>query len=523
MVRLAFLLPVVCAWWSAATLWPDFHFSTAGSAAISNLLLIAGTAIVFAGVQFAARAVCWEVSNEMRDLVRLTGVGAATVLWSKSLARWWTIGLAVLLILPLASFARTMGGVTSGQLVAGACGLSMVTAITGGVAMLSGVLAASAKNPEKTATGTAISLLLIYNLAFVIAALTVYAWDVAVAPSPLTHEISRQVVSLSPAAALARSLQSPDSFSVTAPQFWIHFPVAIGAAWLATLMMKFRFQRSPQERVEESDSGGLSSVPFSRPDRTNEACPDADVQNARSRPATPLLKQSSVAPGRRPRCSDRPFFWKDVYILSDERGRVNAWSVAYVLAAIAIVGLLFLISNHPGDRGMRSVIAFVSIAAAAVVVSLRFDALLTIEFRERTWGSLMLLPVDPCEFLWIKLKAAVWEQRYGAIPIGVAQLGLILFETENLPGAVMAAVIAIPCGGLLCQMSALSQLMNKVWWLGPCQAIGFIAVTIGVIFVWVQGGLFPGFLLATGFLAAVVYGLHIYSIKPATLSWVEAD
>lgn len=527
LIRLTFILPAIAAWLSAATIWPDFKFTSAGSAAISNLLAVASFVIVVAGVQFAARSICWEVSSEMRDLVRLTGVGATTLLWSKTAARWWTIGWSLLLILPLAMFAKTMGGVTSGQLVSGACGLAMLVLLTGASAMLAGVLAADSKNPEKTATGTAVSLLAIYNLSFVFLSLAIIMSEVVFgrSTSAATEKQASYALNCTPVVVVFRTFQSTGTDAITDPAYWGHFVVAIGIAYFATQVMKVRFRSSPTGSLSESDAG-LSSLDLPsrrvqaakwvKPPASAEASPKPQVE-------TPAPKSLPVSTGRRPRCSEHPFFWKDVFILSDERGRVNPWTVAYFLFAFAIFGLLVLLSVNNGDRGLRTVIAFVSIAGAAVVVSVRFDALLTVEFRERTWGSLMLLPIDPCDLLWIKLQATIWEQRFAVIPVVVAQFGLLFYEAENIPGAIMSVLIAVPVCLLLCQMSALAQLLGKVWWLGPCQAIGFIAVAVCVVAIWIKCGLWLGFMIAEFLLVAVVSILHKTSIQPAARQWVETD
>lgn len=527
LIRLTFFLPAIAAWLSAATIWPDFKFTSAGSAAISNLLAVASFVIVVAGVQFAARSICWEVSTEMRDLVRLTGIGATTLLWSKTAARWWTIGWSLLLILPLAMFAKTMGGVTSGQLMSGACGLAMLVVLTGAGGMLAGVLATDSKNPEKTATGSAVSLLAFYNLSFVFLSLAIITSGVVFgrSTSVAAEKLASYTLNCTPVVVVFRTFQSTGTDVITDPAYWGHFLVAIGTAYFATQVMKVRFQSSPAGSPSESDAG-LSSrdlpsrrvqvAKWGKPSASAEASPPPQL-------ATPAPKSLPVLNGRRPRCSDRPFFWKDVFILSDERGRVNPWTVAYFLFAIAIAGLLVMLSVNNGDRGLRTVIAFLSIAGAAVIVSVRFDALLAVEFRERTWGSLMLLPIDPCELLWIKLQATIWEQRFAMIPIVVAQLGLLIYEGENIPGAVMSALFAVPACLLLCQMSALAHLVGKVWWLGPCQAIGFIAVAVCVVIIWIKCGLWLGFMIAEILLVAVVSIVHKTSIQPAARQWIETE
>ena len=228
-----------------------------------------------------------------------------------------------------------------------------------------------------------------------------------------------------------------------------------------------------------------------------------------------------VASGRRPRCSDRPFFWKDVYVLSDERKWLNTWTLFYLAATI---GVLLLSVVWSDDSHLYRVVgvAITSVVGSAIILSLRFDALLTAEFRDRTWGSLMLLPVDPCDLLRTKLWAAMWEQRFAALPVGVAWAALLIVGSgEAIVAAGMVAVIASLSSCLLCQMSCINQLLGKAWWVGPCQAIGFIAALVASIAIWLKSGLWPGFLLTSAFLAGVVLVLQFCCVNRLARNWVE--
>ena len=228
-----------------------------------------------------------------------------------------------------------------------------------------------------------------------------------------------------------------------------------------------------------------------------------------------------VASGRRPRCSDRPFFWKDVYVLSDERKWLKTWTLFYFAATIGVL-LLSVVSSDNSDRYRIVVVAIPSIVVVAIILSVRFDALLTAEFRDRTWGSLMLLPVDPVDLLRTKLLAAMWEQRFAVLPVGVAQAALLMVgPQEAIVAGGMTAVIAIIVCGLLCQMSCINQLLGKVWWVGPCQAIGFIAAIVAAFAIWLKCGLWPGFLLTSAFFAGVVLVLQICCVNRLARNWVE--
>ena len=516
---MAVLLPVVLAWLLAAVVWPDLRTSGAGREAVRQLLLLAAVAVFAGGQQFASKAVCWEVSPEMRDLVRLTGIGAKTLLWTTTLSRWWTIGWMLLLMLPLAMFARTMGGVDADQWLAGACGLALLAALMGGFGMLAGVLTVDAKNPEKTASTATWLGLVIYNVGFVLVSQMIFWGNFFITgnESPALRDWCGRIAYCAPITSLMHALRSPALFSASDPGYWLHFLTAAGCAALATLAIEFRF-RSSTSAAEATASDALPSISLSKSTRVDQS-PDREV--AADRDAAPVQIVRPVVSGRRPRCSDRPFFWKDVYVLSDERKWLKTWTLFYFAATIGVL-LLSVVSSDNLNRHVVAVAAVLSIVVAAVILSMRFDALLTAEFRDRTWGSLMLLPVDPVDLLRTKLWATMFEQRFAVLPLGVAQAALWLVgPQEAIVVGGMTAVIAVIVSGLLCQMSCINQLLGKAWWVGPCQAMGFIAIIVGAFAIWMKCGLWPGFLLASAFLAGVVLALQFGCVNRLARNWVE--
>ena len=220
-------------------------------------------------------------------------------------------------------------------------------------------------------------------------------------------------------------------------------------------------------------------------------------------------------------CSDRPFFWKDVYILSEERKRVNWASLFYVVAAIGLAAFLAVIAHTQNFGDAAIFFSILPIIVASLVISVRFDSLLTVEFRDRTWGSLMLLPVDPCSLLYTKLWAALWEQRFVAFPVGVAQVALLLAMPIGAYVAGIAVVLAPLAAGLMCQMSAINQLLGKKWWVGLVQAVAFIAVLVGSGVLFATCGVAPGFALTTVFLTVILFATQFWLVHPLARNWSE--
>ena len=134
----------------------------------------------------------------------------------------------------------------------------------------------------------------------------------------------------------------------------------------------------------------------------------------------------------------------------------------------------------------------------------------------------MLLPVDPLHLLRTKLWAAMWEQRFVSLPVGLASVALLMVGPgEAIVGVGMTAVISTLVCCLLCQTSCINQLLGKKWWVGPCQAVGFIAILVASIAIWLNCGLWPGFVLTGAFLAGIMLLLQFACVNPLARDWLE--
>jgi hypothetical protein len=246
----------------------------------------------------------------------------------------------------------------------------------------------------------------------------------------------------------------------------------------------------------------------------------AHVQAAQSEHYEPP-KVSRI--GRRPpRCTERPFRWKDIYILSDSRNLINYWSLFHVAIACGLVTLLFTVMDARERHFFSVVYACIAYAGWWFIIAIRFDALLTAEFRERTWGSLMLLPVDPHHMLIEKVVAAFWEQRFALLPVAIAVVSLLMWGTaQSFMVFVMTVIIASLVSAILCQMTCITQLISKNWWIGPAQIIGFTTVGGVVISIWISCGPVPGFILSALALGIVVVFVQKVIVDPLVNNWVE--
>lgn len=420
---------------------------TAGRHLLSELFWGAALLIMAGGARHASTAVCWEVANEQRDLVRLTGIPPRTLLWCTSLARWWTVGLSIAVMLPLALFARTMGAISWDQWFAGGCWLLMVAALTAGFAMISSVSSNQATNPETTAAMATFLLLILYNLAFlaVAAFLGIAYWlggGYSIPTKSLWSELIQFVLGLAPTAGLYSAFALPASFNPLMPSYWIHGLTAAFCCWSASVVINNRFRVTSQ-----GDAPSLNS---------------RREHQLQSRPVQ-----------LHPRCSERPFFWKDKYILGGGNAAQLRWLVVslFSLAGVVMANLY----------NFSLVAGVMSVCVLPCLIAIRFDALLAPEFREQTWNGLMLLPVEPEFILFEKARAAVSERKSLLLPVALAGACAVYWSPVVW---FMTAVIALMAGLLMIEISILNQFFSKNVLITTGIAIAMIAAIVLMVPPW---------------------------------------
>ena len=438
---------------------------------------VAATFVLIGGIRHASKAVCWEVSNESRDLVRLTGIDPIKMLWLKSCGCWWTVFLSLFLMTPLFLFARTLGAVTFDFWVVGFSWLLLLFALTAGFAMVASVSSNRVSNPETTAATATFFLLLVYHFLFwgfgTVAALILWLGEDSFFPVHRNWVLAAipYVFRLAPISGFVHGFTSPSTFSLLDPGYWIHFFTAGVSMWGASIVIRERF------RVTK---------------RGDEEVREPMVQKPRF--VTPVLM--------RPRCTDRPFFWKDVFILGGGNWSRSWWVAMGLLAAMGMVS--YLVGYGATARVAMLPVGLIAICVTPCVMAFRFDALLTPEFRDKTWDSLMLLPVDPRFILLEKLKATAWERMGLFLPVTLAAGGaMTISPTIVLTTTLMATLV----GCLLINLTIINQFYAKKWWLGPLLVIAIVAF-IGILIP--VCGLFPlemSFLIAVLLICLMIGGL----------------
>ncbi|MBM4075748.1 MAG: hypothetical protein FJ267_08915 [Planctomycetes bacterium] len=229
-----------------------------------------------------------------------------------------------------------------------------------------------------------------------------------------------------------------------------------------------------------------------------------------------------TAPQKRPRIQADPFYWKDVYILSLARRRLNVWSVVYSIIAIAIGVANYYTYDFPDDRPAVFLAEVIAIQLFVfVVISIRFDALLTTEFREKTWGTLMLLPIDPRYMVLMKVVASLREQRMALLPLAISYGSVLITKPESLVYAMMPLVPGAIACGLLCQNSCINQFDIQKWWTSLVSAIMFIGVFALGALIWTASGFWLGYVLTSLITGSIVILIQTTWINRIILQWIE--
>lgn len=465
-----------------------FALSTAwtpqrGTKSLNGLLAFVGFSVLYGGALHGASAIRDEISNELRELVQLTGLSARSLLIAKTLARWWTIGVLLILLLPCYQFVLTLGNISGAHIAVFWWSLLLMIAVTASVSALAGLITVDTPN-SSTASTLAFSMLLVLLLYHLVFWLSAAVLGNIVPPGPWRslYDFAWQAA---PVTVVVRAGWAPSLFSPGDPTYWIHFIVAMALFRFVTVVMAFRFR-----------SLRTTADPQSGPVEVEEE------------------RQQVAVPPDRPRCTDQPFFWKDSYILGGGARAKQTWSHVYSLMAAAIL----LANMLRWDWELPLTLGIIAECVWPMLLAVRLDAMLAAEFREQTWTSLMLLPIDRRLIVWAKLRATVWEHQLALAPILLA----VVFAFPHAPGAVlMVGVIAALVGVLMCQVSLINYLIPKYWWNGPAQILVFLSLFFFCAALWIALPAALSFLLTVFFLLVVIVPVH-KMIEDHLLNWMES-
>jgi hypothetical protein len=453
-----------------------------GRAIFESLYVFACGLILLGGANWCSPAVCAEVSSEMRELLRLTGIKPMTLLSCRMLARWSTIVWMLLIMLPVVCLARALGGVTTNELLACAASLLMLTVLTAAMACVAGVSVANSENGAKTATLLTLLLMLLYHSLFWLtsAIASLIDWFIesdflyGVPSQPWLDFLYDFSIRATPVGVLIRAAQSPDTFSVLSPEYWIHFLAGIWCFRMSAIVMRNRF-------------------------RSLRSASDDDL----------VRSQSTGEIRIRPRYTGDLLFWKDAYVLSGgmRAQRRCDWIYAMVAAGVVAIGMF-----SKNDAAIV-VVGILALCVWPGTFAHRTASLLIMEFHQNTWSSLMLLPIDRNQLLVSKCKAVAWLHRAVVIPVLLA----IGFAFPRGPWLISIAVLIAPLAAI---MLSLVSCLEGLWPRLSSPSI-LVLAGIGLAAIWYSFGHWIGLgatIAGMGFLIVVTRSVIDYCLT----NWDES-
>jgi hypothetical protein len=473
---LAYITPV-----SIAALFGGFVLArpwqpSQGILLFETLCAVAVVCISIIGARLGSTSVCGELHQDNLDLVRLTGIHPLTLLWCRSLARWLTVTISVLTIFPLMLYARTLGQITTDDWFAAGCILVMTAVFVAGFAMIATVANVTSNNCDVAAPKSTFHFIIFYHclFQFVNALVLGINWcsyqSFVLSQGSWARNVSDFMTRALPIHLVYQSITEPEFFSPVTVEYWLHMITGVVCALLASWMMTKLFHASSVEKI----------------------------------PALRKTEERQVqASKRRPRCSERPFFWKDAYVLRGTQAtpRLILWLVS-LGSVVAIIGTAFI-----SDPFLMKLASALTVCLPLFVQIGIFDELLTVEFREQTWVTLMLLPVDRRWIILEKLRAANKETRAAITPVIGSAAIAAYYEPATVAIAIAVASLA---SILLIEISILNQLNAKFWWFKPIILVSVTIMVAANAAIWIYLKVLIGFLLTMTALMVVIVPVYAY-------------
>jgi hypothetical protein len=170
------------------------------------------------------------------------------------------------------------------------------------------------------------------------------------------------------------------------------------------------------------------------------------------------------------------------------------------------------------ESNVTLVIGIVAECVWPVILAVRLDSLLSAEFRQQTWDSLMLLPIERNALIKAKVKAVLWEHRAIWLPVALA----IGFAFPYHPVSVfMTGTMALLVAVLLLQVSTMYYVTPHSWWTGPVQLMGALAIIVFCVILWVAFPVWASFSMTATFLLITMLPVQRY-IEMSLDEWHES-
>lgn len=395
------LRAVILAWVFLIAVLPAASARAIGAPGL-NLLTQLTIALCLASAGEACRVFNRLLDDEWTaynlELLQLTGISPAELIFAKALPQWCTGLSAMLLTFPVALLAVTLGGVTYTQVIAVYVLVIVLYLLVSSLALL----------------GNAIVKDISYaSLITVIAAALYFA--------PLgIIDCSRMVRGfpggpnppcLFPVLEFMRILDSSYKGGIVSWPVLIHLVTVGGLCGISGKLLSRRWHFATERMPEE---------------------PVSVEQPIKPQP----LWRPAVTP---PRCQVHPIVWKDYYFtMGSDEMQYGKW-IVLGLTALMAAALAWLV-----DPAALALFAFLGIFGAIGVLTFSAQRLWQMEMQERTLGTLCLVPWRPEEIIMAKLRVLAVTSVPECIIFLAVIVGLVIAQQAIAAWCVAYLLVSLP-------------------------------------------------------------------------------
>jgi hypothetical protein len=419
--------------------------------------------ITFLGASWFVSALTEEKEEETLGLLCMTNLNPLSILLGVSTSRLCGALLTLLSGLPFAFFAQTLGGVSTGQILAAYCTLAAYVFLLGNLALVCSVLA----DDMLWAVAETIIGMALFSTGGLAIAVT---FRLAGVP-PATWPIAQSLAQMSP---VVRILEILETGFNGAPAGWqVGTNLALGGICFLIAWSGFVRYADIVAEGREEDENDL--------------------------PANRRRYYEDHSSQRPPRVWDNALAWKEFYFLSGGSLLLGLRVLGY--AGVWLIAGTLLLDGATGGGwdfwATSQFLCWVVLLESAYAAS----RIIREELRHHTWFGLILLPYSLPELLWSKMRGAL----VALLPALVTLLGALLL----LLGASNSGQRLTPLEISLTVLAALAQIIG----------ITLLVAHLSVCFR--RGGLALGLLIAF-ILQRALQGLTFFSGQVALIQTLSA-
>lgn len=444
-----------------------------GLGVLRSIVICAAVWVIAAGMAGFISLLNDEWTGYNLELLRLTGMSAADLVWAKGIPQLATVASGVVLSFPMALLSVTLGGVALVQVGAIYVQLLVLISLVAVSSLLAGTLLKDLANARIMAVG----LMVAYGLCTLGADLFVFqTMNFRTPPTQPQWCLLTECV---------RVLDSRFVGPIASWPVLLHLMAGAGLLVVTRRWMAWNWERAADQM------------------------PSPTVSEEQPKQPQPLWRPALPPP----RCSGNPIVWKDYYFLSGgDEMQYGKWLFLLVPLTPNLVCLWMGLGD---SRGLRVsgvvfvVIGFFSIFAAIGVITFTAQRLWQTEIQERTLGSLALLPWEPWDMITAKLRVLALVSAQEMVIFAATLLGLLLYRQWIGAGLLAALLLSLPM--IVCTDAAW-RFIPRTW-----EGLTSRGKLVGApVVAWSLGGL-------AAYFAHPLAGLAMLAVCVPFVCWIAID